>query len=155
MSRKFIFLDCDGVLNNSYTSTKTVTGWTFVEDYLIQHLKKIIDATGAEIILSSSWRWGYWSSGKDRLDYLELIEKLADFGIFIKDITPAFSSNDREAEILWWLEHQINYSTFVILDDDECYFSILYPNVVITDKSLGLTTKEVDKAIEILNREAE
>ena len=126
-----------------------------MEDFLIRHLKKIIDATNAKVVLSSSWRWGYWSTGNDRIDYLELVEKLSNFGIFLADITPAFSSNDREAEILWWLDNKFESGNFIILDDELNYFHLLSPYVVKTDRALGLTQKEVTKAINMLNKEAE
>lgn len=155
MNGNIIFLDIDGVLNNSFTETTTVTGWTFVEDFLIRNLKKIIDATNAKIVLSSSWRWGYWSTGNDRLDYLELVEKFSNFGIFIADITPAFRSNDREEEILWWLDNNFENGNFIILDDEANYFNSLLPHVVKTDRALGLTQKEITKAINMLTKEAE
>lgn len=155
MKGNIIFLDIDGVLNNSFTETTTVTGWTFVEDFLIRNLKRIIDATNAKVVLSSSWRWGYWSTGNDRLDYLELVEKLSNFGIFLADITPAFASNDREKEILWWLDNKFESGNFVILDDEPNYFHLLLPYVVKTDRALGITQKEVIKAINMLTNEAE
>lgn len=105
--------------------------------------------------MSSSWRWGYWSTGNDRLDYLELVEKLSNFGIFLADITPAFSSNDREKEILWWLDNKFKSGNFIILDDEPNYFHLLLPYVVKTDRALGLTQKEVTKAINMLTKEAE
>jgi hypothetical protein len=86
---------------------------------------------------------------------LELVGKFNDFEIFITDITPAFSSNDREEEILWWLDNRFENGNFIILDDEENYFSLLLPYVVKTDRTLGLTQKEVTKAINMLNKEAE
>lgn len=154
MSGKIIFLDVDGVLNNRFTETKTKAGWVFVEDFLVAHLKHIIDVTHAEVVLSSTWRWGHWSHGTDRDDYLELIDKLASFGIKIKDITPAFSMPNKEDEILWWLEHRHDGGNFVILDDVDD-FTVLHGHLVETDPDLGLTAKDVAKAIEILNREVE
>ena len=126
-----------------------------MEDFLIRHLKRIIDATNAKIVLSSSWRLGYWSTGNDRLDYLELVGKFNDFEIFIADITPAFSSNDREEEILWWLDNKFESGNFIILDDEANYFNLLLPYVVKTDCAVGLTQKEVTKAINMLTKEAE
>lgn len=79
---------------------------------------------------------------------------MASFGIKIKDITPAFSTPDRENEILWWLEHRHDCGNFVILDDVD-YFAVLHDYLVETDPELGLTVKDVAKAIEILNREVE
>ena len=55
---------------------------------------------------------------------------------------------------MWWVEHKSNSGNFVILDDVD-YFVDLHDHFVKTDPELGLTSKEVEKAIEILNREAE
>lgn len=51
---KVIFLDIDGVLNDENNTTPN-----YVNEQMVQRLKKIIDATGAEVILSSSWRHAF------------------------------------------------------------------------------------------------
>ena len=53
---RVIFLDIDGVLNHDTSMELTKDYWTKPETYLIERLKKIIDATDAKIVLSSDWR---------------------------------------------------------------------------------------------------
>ena len=63
---KVLFLDIDGVLNNDKTFEEVhdyyvKTGYHKVEIGLdmVERLFKIIEATGAKIVLSSSWRLGW------------------------------------------------------------------------------------------------
>lgn len=63
MKIKVIFLDIDGVCNGFSTKEKCDQGpgqqsryITGVEPGKVALIKKIIDATGAKIVLSSSWR---------------------------------------------------------------------------------------------------
>ena len=57
---KVIFLDIDGVLNCGTTTELTKTGDRFVENKFIERLKKIVDETGAKVVLSSDWRYDTW-----------------------------------------------------------------------------------------------
>ena len=77
---KYIFLDVDGVLNNSKTEDR-VKGFLGLNGNLVKRLKKIVDATGAEIYLISTWkeRWykendkkKYQDAFADRLDVVFL-----------------------------------------------------------------------------------
>ena len=54
--RKVIFLDIDGVLNDEGDEREK---GVVIEPYFVQNLFQIVDKTGAEIILSSSWRYSY------------------------------------------------------------------------------------------------
>ncbi len=53
ITMKVIFLDIDGVLKEEDYDAE-------FKDECFARLKRIVDATGAEIILSSSWRIHYW-----------------------------------------------------------------------------------------------
>ena len=55
MSRKVIFLDIDGVLNCGRTPNPRKFPYV-VDTRLLSRLKKLLDRTGAKIVLSSSWR---------------------------------------------------------------------------------------------------
>ena len=52
--RKVIFLDIDGVLNQDNGGPK-------IEECFVKRLAHIVEETGAEIDLSSSWRGAYAS----------------------------------------------------------------------------------------------
>ncbi len=52
---KIIFLDIDGVLNVCYNGAHDEYGQAF-HPHFVENLKKIVDETGAKIVVSSSWR---------------------------------------------------------------------------------------------------
>ena len=63
---KVIFLDVDGVLNSQQLFEKCEDDQLIsVDEDNIKNLKTIVDATGAKIVLSSSWRyvWADHSNG--------------------------------------------------------------------------------------------
>ena len=54
---KVIFLDIDGVLNSRrYDAKRDKNGNTNIDETRLPLVKRIVDATGARIVLSSSWR---------------------------------------------------------------------------------------------------
>lgn len=120
---KLIFLDIDGVLNTCYTKEKTSTNIVFVEDRKIEILKKIIDSTNAKIVLSSTWRigWRYLELGltnHDMIrDFIELRDKLRDFGIELYSKTP-ITNKSRGEEIKMYLDStKDNIDSYAIIDD--------------------------------------
>jgi hypothetical protein len=147
---KVIFLDVDGVLNNDFTTTRTKSGAEFVDDYLIERLKKIVDATDATVIMSSSWRYGRTCKAHFD-DFVELIEKLESHGVHVEDCTPTMNTAHKSVEIKQYLQDHPTIDRFVILDDDEME---LYPEQhVETLNRYGLTDENVAEAIEILNKD--
>jgi hypothetical protein len=156
---KIIFLDVDGVLNT--TSTKEMfEEYTFVEDEKVQLLKQLVTRTGAKIVLSSSWRYGWWaekiinptSSDLSSIRLFEALKKkLSEYGLELLDHTDETST--RGQEIAWWLESWDGepIESFVILDD--MHLSWLLPHtshVVSTSISEGLTQSHVDRAVNVL-----
>ena len=86
---KLIFLDIDGVLNYEGYGRLTRSGTRFVDPVLIKRLKKIIDCTGAKVVLSSTWRRGIYDMREglintvDALDAEELLAELNRYGVEI------------------------------------------------------------------------
>ena len=157
---KAIFLDVDGILNNQY-SCSSCQGYKGIDDDKLIRLKKIVDDTGAVIVISSTWRLGYNNDGH-YLDafwkYLE--EKLKEQELSIYDVTPNIARKHRGEEILRWLVDHPEVDKYVILDDDDYDFWQIGPEItdylVQTDfyaKDGGLQDKHVEKAIKILNGE--
>ena len=58
---KVIFLDIDGVLNSEeyYESFPDGEFIPPIDPVCVERLKRIVDRTGAKLILSSSWRGGW------------------------------------------------------------------------------------------------
>ena len=157
---KLIFLDVDGVLNHAGCKIHTPSGYYFVEEDRLQLLCEIIEATGAKVVLSSSWRKGYYdyAAGKktsDATDYLLLEQKLAECGIEIIGYTPMFDTAYRGSEIAAWIkEHQeLDIEAILILDDDKD-MKPLSSFLVRTSFFNGLTKKNAARSIEILNSAA-
>lgn len=151
---KVIFLDIDGVLNSWSTNYK-------ITIQKLQLLNKIIENTDAKIVISSSWRVG----SKDVNDFLDKNfskkrtfrldnpnQELID-NIFYKNtiaLTDTFGPN-RGYEIERWLDSHDNIESYVILDDDSDMLDSQLENFVQTDTYFGITEREVQLAILILN----
>ena len=109
---KILFLDVDGVLNNLNLLEKS--GWMAVGENQVDHLKIIIDLTGAEIVLSSTWRLH-----PDHNHVLRNI--LSKKGMEIIGETDNFGQFDlRAKEINSWLDEHPEVQKFAILDDNFC-----------------------------------
>jgi len=151
---KILFLDVDGVLNNNQTRTVTFDGWCFVDDYLVKRLKQIIDATGAKIVLSSTWRdgWNREDESKNEPFFNQLRDKLKEYGMEIWDALPMPMRPSRGLAIAIWfdLHKDLNIESFVILDD--WYDMGIYrDHLVQINGNIGLTDEDVNEAISFLN----
>ena len=138
---KVLFLDIDGVLKEeSYKAA--------FQDECFARLKRIIDATDAQIILTSSWRVNYWKFVEDGFqteneDVLRLHEYFEKYGLKVSGRT--------------------DLDTFCILDDDDFYrWKWLSQFLVVTRvKTIDedrysnwkrtLSDADVERAIRILN----
>ncbi len=152
--RKIIFLDIDGVLNNHETLAKKYRGSGImgVDPYRVLLLNRIVEATGAEIVLSSSWRHGTEESLKTLKTTIGFI-----------DITGTCCSGIRGVEIHNWLTKNVKgFSSdgykkgehkVAILDDDSDM--LLWQKDHFFQTSFmgeGLTEEICTKVIEHLNR---
>ena len=171
---KIIFLDIDGVLNSFNTFREIYYEWQLtgirrvaIDLDKVLLLKEIVDNTGANIVLSSSWRtFGKMRKGKlvtKNQNLHDLIEILNNNGLEIYDITPKSRSGNREEEIRKWLENK-DIESFIVIDDDSFDLQgfigheLVKTNFIKTDshgegiKELsGLTTYHVEEAINKLN----
>lgn len=152
--RKVIFLDIDGVLNSD----------TFCDEYLEEHgvdpvfedilskkmiayLKQIVQKSGADIVLSSTWR--EIESAREAV-----IEQLAAFGMSISDCTPDSRREwSRGDEIMAWIAEHPEVSRVLILDDTSVNdIPELQPHQVLTTWKWGLTSDHVPMALTILEK---
>ncbi len=109
---KVIFLDIDGVLN-SMSCKATIEGFDFVEDEKVVLLKEIIDLTGDKVVLSSTWRYGWYAMEhienpdegdlRDIRMFKALRDKLLEYDIELLGYTEDFGR--RGAEISAWLKN--------------------------------------------------
>lgn len=161
---KVIFLDVDGCLNSEeYLRRGCQDGERFheIDESKVSLLKEIVDNTGAELVLSSTWRGlkSVCSQNEAAHElYMYLEEQLSKFGLCIQFSTPIINEN-RPLEIKEWLGVN-EVESFVILDDDFDYAQYaayhLEDNLVKTTfygSNGGLQEDHVKKAITVLNRE--
>lgn len=148
---KVIFLDFDGVLNSrDYRDIHGSSGAGIYKSKL-PLLKKLIDSTGAKIVLSTSLRT-YWDKDPNKCDHYGKIinETFAMFGLEVYDKTPVSDNGRREDEILLWIVDNPGIKNYVVIDDG--FLSAIHINkhFVQTSDSEGLQEVHIDKAIGIL-----
>lgn len=153
---KIVFLDIDGVLNSrSYDKRRDWTKQTDIDETRLPLVKRIVDETGAKIVLSSTWRT-HWSAKADLCDedgrYIN--DVFARYGLRIFDKTPDLGySADRRDEIKHWLaDGGDDIEAFVIIDDYKFGWGDLSDRVVLTDPvhRCGIEDEHADKAIAVL-----
>lgn len=156
---KVIFLDIDGVLNNTLNCKAFIRGGLLlgIERKYVRLLARIVDETGAELVLSSDWKMG-WKPGRRSTEqpsvagrYLQ--NKLMKDGLMLLDKTDDNTYGRRGAEIDAWLKSHPDVTDYVILDDT--VFADFTPEqikrLILTDCRYGLTPFNAEDAIKILN----
>lgn len=141
-----IFLDIDGVLVNRRSLSKASGLRSQADPDCVAMLNRITDATGAKIVVSSTWRMG-----GNRF----IREKLRSWGVTGRVIgcTPVLKSVDRGEEIQAFIDDYSKMNgdiqSFVIIDDDDDMLH-LCDRLVKTQFADGLTLADSDKSIEML-----
>lgn len=139
---KVLFLDIDGVLNSEeYALSLGKGGMLGIDPEKVKILDRIIEETGAKIVVSSSWR-----TSPDLL--AEIRRNVGE----ILDITPSLPAIRGEEVRSWLITHPIyNVVQRAILDDDSDFLPD-QPLFKTTWKK-GLTEEIADKVIEHLNKD--
>lgn len=155
---KVIFLDIDGVLNDDSTPTRTKSRLIFIDWEKLLRLKQIVDATGAEIVLSSTWRYDRDNPAYN-VDFLELQDAFRQVGLEFYSFTPEDVYRIRRGmEIRAWLEMHPEVDRYIILDDELFDFEQrgLLPRLIKTEfGDGGLTETHVQEAIEMLSDDSD
>lgn len=159
--RKIIFLDFDGVLNTEhYQGLLQYQGKPWQDEYgaffdsnAVKQLNRIIDATGADVVIESSWKYLGLEAMKELWKARNLPERIID-------VTPSsFSVNDLDVsmlhckgmEIALWLSEQGEDVRYVIIDDEYVIFDSQLPHFILTNPYEGITEEQADRSISILN----
>lgn len=138
---KAIFLDVDGVLNN-YDMLRR-NGFDYIDPELVARVGMVVDKTGADIVLSSTWRI---QKGDRRL----VEEALGAVGMSLLDSTPELDG-PRADEIRAWLDANPGVVRFAILDDDEDAGFGFEGSFFQTDPEVGLTLDIARATVDYLN----
>ena len=153
MKDSIIFLDFDGVLNTEqYQARLAVDGtpnkdaWgPLFDPRAVDNLRKIIEATGAAIVISSSWRYIH------RLGSLRMMWEIRELPGEILDILPCGATYiSRGEDIECWL-NQHGQTDYVIIDDLNDFYPTQLDRYVETNPIVGITEANATIAIEILN----
>lgn len=179
---KVIFLDIDGVLNTWSFIANLPASASYqdaIDPEAVARLNRIVEVSGAKVVISSSWRRKHTS--KDMQELLDAQgfrgEVIGRTGVFVEPMRSAdraksppvlshekygfpkargmsdYSYPERAFEVqAWLLDSSLSVDGFVILDDIGDWDWLL-DHLVNTDPRIGLTDKDVDKAIVILNLE--
>lgn len=152
---KIIFLDIDGVVNRRDTKERAPSKVIGVEQSLIVYIKEIVDATGAKLVLSSTWRKDWAFNLMDGKDWFYLRDEFAKQDLHFLDYTPSHKDSNRGREIKEWLEStDYDITSYVIIDDEIFDIRDLHKgHMVKTSFNDGITKRGVDMAIEILSKQ--
>src|SRR5436190_2364203 len=104
---KVIFLDIDGVLNCKTTRNSRNLPYV-VDPKLLRRFKRLLDRTGAKVVLASTWRYdpaGLFSARRA--------------GIPFMDVIPDMPKRPRRDEVLAWLKRHPKVKRFVVIDDED------------------------------------
>ena len=116
-----VFVDVDGVLNSDEFAKHCLEEEGYdpfdcddLDPRALRNLKRIVDETGASIILSSSWRW-------DEVALKAVKGHLKTFGMELEDATimDVMKTLSRTDEIKLYLDEHPSITKYVILDDAE------------------------------------
>ena len=161
--KRYIFLDFDGVLNTSRSYRKFVSlGEPWRDDYgpffdpeSVENLRCIIDATHADIVITSTWKY-------KGLDAMHTLWTLREMPGFLLGITPEVTTSDfcvRGMEINRWLAQNAPDGPggyrYIIIDDSSFFLPEQIPFLVNTSSSVGITIEDAEKAIQLLGRDEE
>lgn len=156
--KRFVFLDFDGVMDTTHH-----TNWLYHEGMpendrygavfdpeCVRNLREIVERTGAEIVVSSSW--------KDTMTYARILQMWNDRELpgFVTDVTPT-CSNHRGDEIASWLGIFQEMSggeecEYVIIDDlgEADFNEDQLDHLVSVDSFYGLDEDACRRAVAIL-----
>lgn len=156
---RVVFLDMDGVLNSSdylyVRNRRTKREWKeMIDPAMVALLNRVLEITGAKVVLSSSWRYRF--NTPEKLEKLRSILRSRGFAGELIDRTPlgmemppGSGAGVRGIEVAFWLNRHPEVSEYVILDDSDD-FPGLGDRLVRTSWAEGLTAKHAKHAVAIL-----
>jgi hypothetical protein len=163
---KFIFLDIDGVLatNRTYNLARKMPGWdedkpsrnhllTLLDKEKIALLNEIIQVTGAQIILCSTWRFPFNIGGHDAISILIEAGLNATFAGKTNE-NLGYRGKEIELEIR---DRNFKAEDYIIIDDDKTVskgLKLLGHNGsrwIQTAEATGLKPRHRDTAIKLLS----
>ena len=143
VTRRVIFLDIDGVLAPIHRWDR----YGDLDPACIQVLNEIVAHSGADVVVSSTWRYG-----KTVAELQEMLEAEGFAGSVVDKTPTGAPGDDRGDEIAAWLAaHDVG--GYVIIDDHS-NMGELRTQLVLTQPARGLQPADAPRAIATLMRPA-
>ena len=141
---KIIFCDIDGVLNSDYFTKKNGGNRSEIEERKVKNLKKIADATGAEVVIVSHANSFYGE------EYNQLrINLIKQYGVDpIASLDSGGFLGSKEDVVNKFLREK-KVDKFVIIDDAADNYYLLETNLILVKGRNGLTSQHIK---EVINR---
>ena len=154
-----IFLDNDGVLNKldhveevlDHAKDRShagvlATAKLCLQKEFVDRLQRIVNTTGAEVVVVSSWRRAF------SLEELREIYIACGFTGVVRDKVSHWWSDERDLRAAEWIDTHPGVTRWVVLDDtrDGWKHHDLFKDVLVAPKD-GLTDADVDLAIRYLS----
>jgi hypothetical protein len=140
---KVLMLDIDGVLN-TLPHDKNFGDF---DKHLVVNLEMLLGKVkDLKIVISSYWR----HIGLEKLKETFKLNGIDPRRIYSVTGNEISDGHEREYQIAHWLSKHPDVTAFVIFDDNASDFIALKSKLVKTNPSVGLTQRNVEKAIEIL-----
>jgi predicted TIM-barrel fold metal-dependent hydrolase len=141
VTRRVIFLDIDGVL----APIRRWDRYGALDPACIQVLNEIVARGGADVVVSSTWRYG-----KTVAELQEMLDAVGFTGRVVDKTPIGAPGASRGEEIATWLaEHAVG--GYVIIDD-HVVMGELRPRLVLTQPAHGLQSADAPRAIAALVR---
>ena len=152
----FLFLDIDGVLNSHAYARKLGKGGILgIDPEAVKHLQRVVDETGCQIVLSSTWRLGPPGTLADVRGKLiaagmrspcPLIDRTPDLSR--RENAFLYEAVKRGEEVKHWLDALGYEGPYVCIDDDGDFLPC--QPLVRTTFAEGMTAAHADQCIAIL-----
>ena len=121
-------------------------------------MKRIIDATHADIVIVSSWKYLGLEAMQDMWSARHLPGRVIDITPSVVSASWSLDDNDLDArqskgiEIDFWLfENAAQDARYVIIDDEYVILDSQLPHFILTNPFDGITDLLADRAIALLN----
>ena len=156
---KYLFLDFDGVLNTTQHQAQcNVLGFPDSDKYgllfspsAVRSLQNLIDETGAEIVIISSWRYIH---SNQKLREMWQDRNLPATNLHFLDSNRNTTNLSKGEQIANFMLSPPN-NPYVILDDEpEEFPAKQFSHLILINPVTGLKKGNVDEAIKILNNKS-
>ena len=167
---KYIFLDFDGVLNTEFYQNQLISQgkpWgdengAFFDPEAVMQLKRIVDATCADIIIESSWKYLGLKALREMWAARRLPGRLIDITPFTASDIWLLTAEPNDIDIemghckgieiaSWLLDHATAEARYVIIDDEYVILDSQLPQFIMTNPFDGISEEVANRAIAILN----